>query len=116
MVGDGLNDAAALAMAHASLAPGGAVDVSRLASDCVFSGESLESVPLIIAVARKARARIRENFAFAAVYNIVAIPIAFVGWATPLVAAIAMSSSSAIVTLNALRLATGRRRETGEAP
>lgn len=115
MVGDGLNDAAALAMAHASLAPGGAVDVSRLASDCVFSGESLESVPRIVTIARKARARIRENFAFAAVYNLVAIPIALLGWATPLVAAIAMSASSAIVTLNALRLATGGRRETGAA-
>jgi Cu2+-exporting ATPase len=115
MVGDGLNDAAALAMAHASLAPGGAVDVSRLASDCVFSGESLESVPRIVTIARKARARIRENFAFAAVYNLVAIPIALLGWATPLVAAIAMSASSAIVTLNALRLATGGRRETGGA-
>lgn len=109
MVGDGLNDAAALAMAHASLAPGGAVDVSRLASDCVFSGESLESVPRIIAIARKARRRIRENFAFATVYNLVAIPIALLGWATPMVAAIAMSSSSAVVTLNALRLSVTRK-------
>ncbi len=109
MVGDGFNDAAALAMAHASLAPGGAVDVSRLASDCVFSGESLQSVPRIIAIARKARHRIRENFAFATVYNLVAIPIALLGWATPMVAAIAMSSSSAIVTLNALRLSGGRK-------
>ena len=109
MVGDGLNDAAALAIAHASLAPGGAVDVSRLASDCVFSGESLASVPRIIAIARKARRRIRENFAFATVYNLVAIPIALLGWATPMVAAIAMSSSSAVVTLNALRLSAGRK-------
>jgi len=113
MVGDGLNDAAALAMAHASLAPGGAVDVSRLASDCVFSGESLGSVPRIVAIARKARARIRENFAFATIYNLVAIPIALLGWATPMVAAIAMSSSSAIVTLNALRLAAASKREKG---
>lgn len=104
MVGDGLNDAAALASAHASLAPGGAVDVSRLASDCVFSGESLASVPRIIEIARMARLRIRENFALAAIYNLIAVPIALFGWATPMVAAIAMSSSSAIVTLNALRL------------
>ncbi len=107
MVGDGLNDAAALAMAHASLAPGGAVDVSRFASDCVFSGESLESVPRIIVIAQKARHRIRENFAFATVYNLIAIPIALLGWATPVVAAIAMSTSSAVVTLNALRLSGG---------
>ena len=104
MVGDGLNDAAALASAHASLAPGGAVDVSRLASDCVFSGESLAAVPRIIEIARMARLRIRENFALAAVYNLIAVPIALFGWATPMVAAIAMSSSSAVVTLNALRL------------
>ena len=107
MVGDGLNDVAALAMAHASLAPGGAVDVSRFASDCVFSGESLESVPRIIVIAQKARHRIRENFAFATVYNLIAIPIALLGWATPVVAAIAMSTSSAVVTLNALRLSGG---------
>jgi Cu2+-exporting ATPase len=105
MVGDGLNDAAALASAHASLAPGGAVDVSRLASDCVYSGDSLDSIPRIIEVARKARQRIRENFAMAAIYNMLAVPIALFGFATPMVAAIAMSASSAVVTLNALRLA-----------
>jgi len=105
MVGDGLNDAGALARAHASLATGGAVDVSRLASDCVFSGESLSTVATIIEVARAARRRMRENFAFAAIYNIVAIPIALAGLSTPLVAAIGMSASSAVVTLNAFRLA-----------
>ena len=111
MVGDGLNDAAALAGAHASLAPGGAVDVSRLASDCVYSGDSLGSVAMIIEVARAARRRMRENFAFAAVYNLVAVPVAVVGWATPMVAAAAMSLSSAIVTLNALRLSVIRLEE-----
>ncbi len=104
MVGDGLNDAAALAGAHASLAPGGAVDVTRLASDCVFSGDSLGSVTRIIEIARQARRRMRENFTMAAVYNLLAVPVALVGWATPMVAAIAMSASSAVVTLNALRL------------
>jgi Cu2+-exporting ATPase len=104
MVGDGLNDAAALAGAHASLAPGGAVDVSRLASDCVFSGEALAGVANVIVIARQARKRMRENFAFAALYNLIAIPIALAGWATPLIAAIAMSASSAVVTLNALRM------------
>jgi len=111
MVGDGLNDAAALAGAHASLAPGGAVDVSRLASDCVYSGDSLASVAMIIEIARAARQRMRENFAFAAIYNLAAIPIAVVGWATPMVAAAAMSSSSAIVTLNALRLSIMKLKE-----
>lgn len=109
MVGDGLNDAAALAGAHASLAPGGAVDVARLASDCVFLGDNLGVVADIVAISRQARARMRESFAFAAIYNVVAVPIALMGWATPLVAAAAMSASSAVVTLNALRLSAGRR-------
>ncbi|MEZ5937258.1 MAG: heavy metal translocating P-type ATPase [Hyphomonadaceae bacterium] len=104
MVGDGLNDAGALAKAHASIAPGGAVDVSRLAADCVFSGDSIGSVVRIVRIARKARALMLENFGFSALYNLVAVPIALAGWATPMVAAIAMSGSSLIVTLNALRL------------
>lgn len=115
MVGDGLNDAAALAGAHASLAPGGAVDVSRLASDCVYSGDSLASIARIIEIARKARRRMRENFALAAVYNLLAVPIALVGWATPMVAAFAMSASSAVVTLNALRLSI-RGNQQEKAP
>lgn len=110
MVGDGLNDAAALASAHASLAPGGAVDVARLASDCVFLGDDLGIVPAIITISRQARARMRENFAFAAIYNLVAIPVALMGGATPLVAAAAMSASSAVVTLNALRLSGGKSK------
>ena len=114
MVGDGLNDAAALAGAHASLAPGGAVDVSRLASDCVYSGDSLRSIALIVEIARAARRRMRENFAFAAVYNVIAIPVAVVGWATPVVAAAAMSLSSAVVVLNALRLSVMRLEEGGQ--
>lgn len=113
MVGDGLNDAGALAGAHASIAPGGAVDVSRLASDCVFSGDSLRAIAHIVAAARTARARMRENFAFAALYNVVVIPVALAGWVTPLIAAIAMSASSAVVTLNALRLVAPVKRDKG---
>lgn len=105
MVGDGLNDAGALALAHASIAPGGAVDVARLTADCVFSGDSLLATPRILAIARTARRRMRENFTFAAVYNLLAVPIALAGFATPMVAAIAMSGSSLVVTLNALRMA-----------
>ncbi|MBI1340855.1 copper-translocating P-type ATPase [bacterium] len=107
MVGDGLNDAGALSLAHASIAPGGAIDAARLAADCVVSGGSLAAVPRIIGFARAARARMRENFAFAALYNLVAVPVALAGLATPMVAAIAMSGSSLIVTLNALRLSRG---------
>jgi Cu2+-exporting ATPase len=110
MVGDGLNDAAALANAHASLAPGGAVDVSRLAADCVYSGDDLRSIVRIVEIARSARIRMRENFGLAMIYNVLAVPIALAGWATPLVAAVAMSASSAIVTLNALRLARSAKQ------
>jgi Cu2+-exporting ATPase len=110
MVGDGLNDAAALANAHASLAPGGAVDVSRLAADCVYSGDDLRSIVRIVEIARSARSRMRENFGLAMIYNILAVPVALAGWATPLVAAVAMSASSAVVTLNALRLARSARQ------
>lgn len=104
MVGDGLNDAGALAMAHASLAPGGAVDVSRLSADAVFSHEDLSSLETIILVSRSARARMKENFGLSALYNLIAVPLALAGLVTPMIAAIAMSASSLVVTLNALRL------------
>ena len=103
MVGDGLNDAGALALAHASLAPGGAMDVSQSASDAIYSG-GLAALPRLISVAKQARSVMIENFAFAAAYNVIAVPIAITGHATPLVAAVAMSVSSILVSLNALRL------------
>ena len=104
MVGDGLNDAGALAIAHASLAPGGAVDVSRLAADAVFSRDDLAVIETVIRVSRTARARMQENFGLSVLYNLVAVPLALAGMVTPMIAAIAMSGSSLIVTLNALRL------------
>ncbi|MCL4188271.1 MAG: cadmium-translocating P-type ATPase [Rhodobacteraceae bacterium] len=110
MVGDGLNDTAALASAHVSLAPASALDAARVASDIVLLGQSLAPVADAARLAVTARARIRENFALSALYNVVAVPIALVGLATPLAAALAMSLSSVTVTLNALRLGTGARR------
>ena len=103
MIGDGLNDAGSLALAHASLAPGGAMDVSQSASDAVYTGTGLGAILAIIDTARGARIRMLQNFSLAALYNMVAVPIAVAGFATPLVAAIAMSASSVIVTLNAIR-------------
>lgn len=103
MVGDGLNDAGALALAHASAAPGGALDISQSASDAVYAG-SLAPLVLLVRAARKSRQVMLQNFGFAAAYNLVAVPIAILGHATPLVASIAMSGSSLIVCLNALRL------------
>jgi len=108
MVGDGLNDAGALAKAHAAMAPGTALEASQNAADLVFSGEGLMTVVDTLDVARSARKRALENFGLAALYNLVAAPAAMLGLVNPFVAAIAMSGSSLVVTLNALR--TGARR------
>ena len=107
MVGDGLNDAAALARAHAAMAPGSALGASQNAADLVFTHDTLMSVVDAIDVARSARRRALENFGFAALYNLVAAPAAMLGFVNPFVAALAMSGSSLVVTLNALR-ARGR--------
>ena len=104
MVGDGLNDTAALAAAHASVSPASALEASRAVSDIVLLGSSLEPIAEATEIARSATRRIRENFAIAAIYNAVAIPVALLGLATPLAAALAMSGSSICVSLNALRL------------
>jgi Cu2+-exporting ATPase len=108
MVGDGLNDTAALAAAHVSISPASALDAARVASDIVLLGTDLSPVAEACEIARRATRRIRENFRIATLYNVVAVPLAIAGLATPLVAALAMSTSSMTVSLNALRLA-GRK-------
>lgn len=104
MIGDGLNDGPALAAGHASMAPGSASDVGKNAADCIFLGDRLMPVVDTIRMARRTQAIVRQNFALAICYNIVAVPLAFIGLVTPLIAAIAMSGSSLIVVGNALRL------------
>ncbi len=104
MVGDGLNDTAALAGAHVSVSPASALDAARTASDIVLLGQDLAPVAEAVRVAVKARRRIKENFSISLLYNVVAVPIALAGLATPLAAALAMSMSSITVSLNSLRL------------
>ena len=70
----------------------------------MLQNDRLAGLPLALDVARSSRRRIVENFSFAALYNMCAVPLAVFGFVTPLIAAIAMSGSSIIVTLNALRL------------
>ncbi|NOD90471.1 MULTISPECIES: heavy metal translocating P-type ATPase [unclassified Ruegeria] len=104
MVGDGLNDTAALAAAHVSISPASALDAARVASDIVLLGNDLSPIADACDTAVKATKRIRENFRIATVYNVIAVPLAVIGLATPLIAALAMSTSSITVSLNALRL------------
>ncbi|MCT4684870.1 MAG: heavy metal translocating P-type ATPase, partial [Roseicyclus sp.] len=104
MVGDGLNDTAALAAAHVSISPASALDAARTASDMVLTGRSLAPIADAMRTSVSARARIRENFTIATVYNVLAVPLAVAGLCSPLIAALAMSMSSITVSLNALRL------------
>ena len=113
MIGDGINDVAALAAAHASLAPISAADISQAQSDAVFLGDSLAPVALTLRTARRAKAAMRQNLALAVVYNAIAVPVAMAAFVTPLIAAAAMSGSSILVTLNALRL---RRTPRADQP
>ena len=103
MVGDGLNDTGALAVAHASLAPASALDAARTLADVVLLSDSLMPIRDALVQSRQARRRMGQNMALALGYNLISVPLALAGLATPLIAAIAMSTSSVTVSANAMR-------------
>lgn len=104
MVGDGINDAPVLAGADASIAPAHAASLAQTSADIIMLGDSLQPVVTAVRLSQQTMRIVRQNLAWAIVYNLSAVPLAAFGYVPPWLAAVGMSMSSLVVVLNALRL------------